>query len=371
MNITASPHQLAMIDYCRIASCSGASDIHLEPKASGISIRIRVDGSLRPLVEVPEASAQPFAEQVKELLRFNMTLSGVPQDSSWSHPHEMVDFRCNLIPVRYGEKIVMRLLERGREFHLKSYPLFEEPKRDLLGFIEKSQGLIIVSGPTGSGKSTLLYSALGSLDRQRLNIHSIEDPIEYELAGLSQTQISLKKELTFAKSLRALMRQDPDVIMIGEIRDRETAEAAIHAAATGHLVLTTVHANDAAGIVTRLIGFGIIKEHIDSALLFASAQRLPKKLCPACSVEAPEHLDHLRSIYPKEQIDFLPKKSSGCDECKQSGFKGRILLFEYMKRNETVTNQNVFEIAGSLRGSAFERIRKGEVSVPEAHRQFI
>jgi general secretion pathway protein E len=371
MKIARGPHQLAMTDYCRIAWTSGASDLHMEPRPSGILIRIRVDGSLRALVEVPGESASQFAEQVKDMLGFNMTLSGIPQDSSWSHPGEAVDFRCSLIPVRYGEKIVMRLLERGKDFHLDQYPLYETPKHDLMNAIQKNQGLVIVSGPTGSGKSTLLYSALGTLDRQSLNIHTIEDPIEYELSGLSQTQISLKKDLTFAKSLRALMRQDPDVIMIGEIRDRETAEAAIHAAATGHLVLTTVHANDSEGIVTRLRGFGILQEHIDSALLFASAQRLPKKLCESCSSDAPEHAALLAAIYPNENVDFLPKKSNGCGECRGTGIKGRILLFEHIRRDELVTDRNAFVTVGNLRQSAFERIRKGECSVPEAHRQFI
>jgi type II secretory ATPase GspE/PulE/Tfp pilus assembly ATPase PilB-like protein len=369
--MTLSPHQHAMIDYCRIAFNSGASDIHLEPQKSGIRIRLRIDGNLKRFVHIRQEDAETFAEHIKELLRFNMTLAGVPQDASYSHPTEMVDFRCNLTPVKYGEKIVMRLLQRGKDFHLDRYPLYEGPKRDLLNFITKSQGIILVSGPTGSGKSTLLYSALGTLDRETMNIHTIEDPIEYEIEGLNQTEINQKKDLTFARCLRALMRQDPDVIMIGEIRDKETAEAAMHAAATGHLVFTTVHANDAHGIVTRLQGYGVLKEHLDSALLFASAQRLPKTLCKECRVDAPEHLDLLKALFPQENIDFMPKKSEGCNECGGLGIKGRKLMFEYIKRNEQITDRNAFEMAGNLRSSALDLVRRGEVSVPEAHRQFI
>ncbi|RYZ90951.1 MAG: hypothetical protein EOP04_02290 [Proteobacteria bacterium] len=368
--MSLTPFQSAMIDYSRIAFHSGASDIHIEPQKQGIKIRLRIDGKLRHFVDVPQHDSSLFAEQIKELLCFNMNITGLPQDSSYSHPTESVDFRCNTTSVRYGEKIVLRLLERGKDFHLNNYPLYEQPKKDLLGLIDKSQGMIIVSGPTGSGKSTLLYSALGTLDRSSMNIHTVEDPIEYELSGINQTPINHKKKLTFSKSLRALMRQDPDVIMIGEIRDQETAEAAMHAAATGHLVLTTVHANDAKGIIPRLQGFGIMREHIDSVLLFASAQRLPKKLCSACKVDSPEHLELLKAIYPMEKIDFIPQKALGCNTCIGTGVKGRILLFEYIKRDEQVTDRNSFITAGDLRSSALVEIKKGTISVPEAHRQF-
>jgi type II secretory ATPase GspE/PulE/Tfp pilus assembly ATPase PilB-like protein len=231
-----------MIDICSFAFIHGASDIHVEPQKEGITVRLRIDGQLRIIHRVEECNATLFAEQTKHLFGFNMAIAGVPQDTSWSHPEEPVDCRCNLIPVKYGEKICLRLLERGKNFSLPSYPLDLGAKEDLLRLIKKKAGLIIVSGPTGSGKSTLLYSILGSLDRDQLNIMTVEDPVEYELRGLNQTPINRKKGFGFAEALRALMRQDPDVIMVGEIRDQETAQAAIHAASTGHLVLTTVHA---------------------------------------------------------------------------------------------------------------------------------
>lgn len=368
MNLT--PHQEAMIDIGRVAFRKDASDIHIEPTRDGTIVRLRIDGTLKQIQKIDGESSSLFIEQVKQLLGFDMGTLGMPQDSRWSHPDEMVDFRCNIFPIIHGEKLCLRLLERDKKFSLESYPLFDEPKSDLFRLINKKSGLIIVSGPTGSGKSTLLYSVLGSIDREKLNVNTVEDPIEYELEGLNQSGVDKKKGYGFADALRALMRQDPDVIMVGEIRDEETAEAALHAASTGHLVLTTVHANDSKEILTRLAGLGVPREPIEAALLFASAQRLARKLCDHCKVEAPEDIKLLDSFFGVE-VDFMPQKEGeGCEMCDHQGIKGRRLVFEHLQKDESKIERPL-GLSGSLRDSTFELVRKGEISANEAYGQFL
>jgi len=363
-----TPHQHHFLDICRFAYLNGASDIHFEPNHQGCCIRIRVDGILNEIKSINRSTFKQFHTDSRMLIGFDPHILGSPQDARFSHPEEMVDFRANLMPVKYGEKIVLRLLERGKDFHLDNYPLYEGPKQSLEKSIQKKQGLIIVSGPTGSGKSTLLYSALGSLNRKTLNISTIEDPIEYELEGLNQTEVDKENGLTFDTGLRALMRQDPDVIMVGEIRDQETAEAAIHAASTGHLVFSTIHANSSAEILTRLSGLGVSEDIVRKLLLFSSAQRLPKKLCNDCKTDDLDSFEVLRSLFPDKSIEFTPKTSKGCETCLQTGIKGRVLLFEYMKRSESPSNS--LESIGSLKESAFLEIKQGTISVGEAYGQF-
>ena len=363
-----TPHQTALLDICTFAFTRGASDIHIEPAGEGIRIRQRIDGNMQPVRHIARGEgACLFAEQSKHLLGFNMAMSGLPQDARWSHPEELLDVRANLIPTRYGEKICLRLLERGKDFSLDTYQLTTEAKNTLLRLLHKKAGLIVVSGPTGSGKSTLLYSALGSLDCAKLNICTVEDPIEYELAGINQTAVVPHKKFSFASALRALMRQDPDVIMIGEIRDHETAEAAIHAACTGHLVLTTVHANSASEILTRLAGLGIEQQIVKSALLFASAQRLAKTLCHVCKTAAGEDKTMVELMFPTQNTNYVPQTAAGCTHCNNSGVKGRKLIFEYLHKD--VTNNAIVQ-AGSLKHAAFELIKEGEISANEAYAQF-
>lgn len=361
-------HQEALVDLCRYAFVHGASDIHIEPGSQHTRIRIRVDGTLRQIRSLDRDVSPLFLEQAKQMLGFNMAISGVAQDAAWNHPEESADFRCNLIPTKYGEKICLRVLERGKSFHLNTYPLNEAAKHDLFRLIEKKSGLIIVSGPTGSGKSTLLYSILGSLDRDALNISTVEDPVEYELAGLNQVPIRPSKGFRFAEALRALMRQDPDVVMVGEIRDEETAEAAIHAASTGHLVLTTVHANSAIEIENRLTGLGIKKEPLLASLLFASAQRLPRALCPQCKEDAPEDLPLIEFLFNAKPT-FMPKKACGCEACEQTGIKGRRMLFEYLKKDESIPEKPIIAALG-LKQEALALVEKGEISAKEAYAQF-
>lgn len=365
-----TPHQEAMIDIGRIAFLKGASDIHVEPSKYETDIRLRIDGSLKSFQKISRENVELFTEQVKQLLSFDMSVLGMPQDSRWSHPEENIDFRCNLLPTIHGEKICLRLLEREKDFSLERYPLPMAPKQDLSRLMTKKSGLIIVSGPTGSGKSTLLYSILGSLDRKKLNVNTIEDPIEYELSNLNQSQIKNKKGYGFSEALRALMRQDPDVIMLGEIRDKETALAALHAASTGHLVLTTVHANSSSEVITRLEGLGIARELIESSLIFASAQRLTRKLCNFCKKKAPEDSELLSSFFEKKISFTTYKEGDGCEMCDGLGVKGRKLVFEYLKKDEKGETKTLQKI-GSLKDEALKLLWKGEISAKEAYGLFL
>jgi type II secretory ATPase GspE/PulE/Tfp pilus assembly ATPase PilB-like protein len=323
-----NPFEEYFVHLLSCAAQQGASDIHIEPFQGSLLIKFRVDSILRIQATQTEPNwIQRLCEIVKRMCGFNMGIAGSPQDTRFTVPGIPFDYRASLCPTMHGEKIVLRLLEQSKEFSLQAYPLCEDAKRDLFAALNKWQGIIIVSGPTGSGKSTLLYSSLGAIDRVENNVHTIEDPIEYSLPNLNQTQASRGK-LSFADVIRSLMRQDPDVILIGEIRDEETAEAAIHAASTGHLVLSTVHANSAKDIVDRIVGLGVKKDLFLCNLLFASAQRLVPRICPHCAIEDPDSKELVQAVYG---VDIIPKKGRGCGQCT-NGIKGRVLLFEWMTR---------------------------------------
>ena len=355
-----TPQAAALLDYVGHAYFLGASDIHIEPTRDAVEIRLRLNGSLTPLVRLQDQSL--FLERVKATLGFDMSIAGVPQDVHWAHPSESVDCRANLMPVRFGEKICLRLLQRDKAFHLNSYALAVDIKAALLELLQKKSGLIILSGPTGSGKSTLLYSLLGSLDRERLNICTIEDPIEYTLTGINQSAVLRKKGFDFASALRALMRQDPDVIMIGEIRDRETAAAAVHAASTGHLVLSTVHATSAAQVLDRMETLGVPRPVAESCLLFASAQRLAQTLCPQCKEKAPEDGALVKKTFATA-AGFTPMRARGCEVCKGSGVGGRHLVFECLIKDTTLQPR------GCIKKSALDLLQQGWISAREAYAQ--
>ncbi len=362
-----TPPQLEFLDICRLAYRKRASDIHVDPTPDGVAIRFRIDGLMAPIVEIPRNRAESFGENVKSLIGFDMAQYGVPQDTRFSHPDHPVDFRAALIPTLYGEKFCLRLLDRKKEFNLESLPLNTEAREALALALKKGQGLIIVSGPTGSGKSTLLYSALGSLDRSRKAIYTIEDPVEYSLSGLVQIPVNPPK-LNFSHALRALMRQDPDVIMVGELRDLETAEVAIHAANTGHLVLTTVHANSVLDIANRLEALGVNRGLFETAILFASAQRLPTRLCKSCKVDDPESMKLARDLFSATITD-LPKRTTGCTECGGSGVSGRVLLFEYLSSQKAASGR-VLKKHDDLKDQALDYVCRGEMNVDEAYKCF-
>lgn len=340
-----------------------ASDIHFEPLEDRLRIRVRVHGRLLTLQEVDDpARVARLMEVVKKGCGFNLGLRGEPQDARFSRSDLPYDYRAALVPIMEGESIVLRLLARDREFDLDAYPLRMDAKADLRVALQKRDGLIIVSGPTGSGKSTLLYNALGSLDRERLKIGTIEDPVEYRLDGVCQSQVDRAKGASFAGLLRAFMRADPDVILVGEIRDEETAEAALHAAATGHLVLSTVHANSAEDIAVRLEGLGVERAKYEANLRFASAQRLAPKLCPSCAVPDEKGSALVKAVFNE---DLIPMRSDGCEACGNTGVSGRVLLFEWQALERTATGREL-RLKDTLEAEAVRLLREGQIDAATA-----
>ena len=363
---TLNPPQYEFLDLIKFAYLNGASDIHVESERSGMRVRVRKDGLLSEIKRIEPSRSLSFAENIKSLLGFDMAKFGEAQDSRYAHPEIEVDLRANLLGSLYGEKLCLRLLERGKEFSLDAYPLEDKSKRKLQRLIKKNQGLIIVSGPTGSGKSTLLYSILGSIDRHNKAVYTVEDPVEYSLDNL--IQIPITKRVGFSEALKSLMRQDPDVIMVGEIRDAETAEAAVHAANTGHLVLTTVHANSAVEILTRLESLGVSKSIFESVVLFASAQRLPKKLCVNCRYEDQDAVPIVEDLF-ETKINFTPKASRGCRACGGLGIDGRILIFEHLAMAREA-GKRILKPWGSLKQQAFSAVKAGLIDAGEAYSNF-
>jgi general secretion pathway protein E len=290
------------------AARDGASDIHIEPYERHSCVRFRVDGTLREVVQPNRALHAALISRLKIMAELDISEKRLPQDGriSLRIGTRAVDVRVSTLPSAHGERAVLRLLDKSQDkLTLESIGMQGEVLQRLQNLIAQPHGIILVTGPTGSGKTTTLYAALQQLDAGRSNIMTVEDPIEYELPGVGQTQVNAKIDLSFAKALRAILRQDPDVIMIGEIRDFETAQIAIQASLTGHLVLATLHTNDAASAVTRLIDMGVEPFLLSSSLLGVLAQRLVRKLCPACH-------------------------GKGCTECGHTGYQGRTGVFELL-----------------------------------------
>jgi general secretion pathway protein E len=310
----------------------GASDIHIEPFESRSVVRLRVDGVLRDVLEPPQAAHGVIVSRVKIMARLDIAEKRMPQDGRimLRLAGRPVDVRVSCLPTAHGERVVMRLLDKqaGR-LNLTALGMPTDLHNSLDHLVHQPHGIILVTGPTGSGKTTTLYAALGQLDTNRLNIMTVEDPIEYDLDGIGQTQVNARIELSFARALRAILRQDPDVIMIGEIRDLETAQIAVQASLTGHLVLATLHTNDAAGAVTRLVDMGVEPFLVASSLLGVLAQRLVRKLCPQCRVpHSPDAAEcKLLGVEPYSQL-YVP---GGCEACSFTGFQGRTGIFELLK----------------------------------------
>ena len=299
------------------AARDGASDIHIEPYERHSSVRFRVDGALREVVQPNRALHAALISRLKIMADLDISEKRLPQDGriSLRLGTRAIDVRVSTLPSAHGERAVLRLLDKsGGTLSLASVGMQGGVLARLQSLIGQPHGIILVTGPTGSGKTTTLYAALSQLDAQRSNIMTVEDPIEYELAGVGQTQVNSKIDLTFAKALRAILRQDPDVIMIGEIRDFETAQIAIQASLTGHLVLATLHTNDATSAVTRLIDMGVEPFLLSSSLLGVLAQRLVRKYCGHCH-------------------------GKGCEACGQTGYQGRTGLFELLVTTDAIRAQ--------------------------------
>ena len=308
-----------------------ASDIHLEPREEELSVRMRVDGLLRETLTVPRELQAAVIARIKVMSNMDITERRVPQDGRFNVKvrDKDIDLRISTLPTVYGEKIVARLLDKsGTNLNRDSIGLGEEDMKKYEKLIRIKSGVILIVGPTGSGKSTTMYSMIHDLNRRDVNLITLEDPVEYNIDGVNQVQINEKTGMTFAKGLRAILRQDPDIICVGEIRDGETAEIAMRSAITGHVVLSTIHTSDAIGTIERLTDMGVEPYLVASALKGVFSQRLVRKICPACRESyhpGEDEQDSLGLEYDPERTFY---KGKGCPECFDSGYRGRTGVFE-------------------------------------------
>jgi len=332
----------------------GASDIHIEPFEKELRIRYRVDGVLRVVAKYSPEIKDAVVARIKVLSGLDIAEKRLPQDGRMKATFKgrQIDFRVSTVPTVYGEKVVLRILDKGAlKLDLSELGLEEREYKLLLKAIHSPYGMVLVTGPTGSGKTTTLYSSLLTVNKPEVNIMTVEDPVEYNLYGINQVQVNPEIGLTFARALRAFLRQDPDIIMVGEIRDTETAEIGIEAALTGHLVLSTLHTNDAPSTVTRLVDMGIEPFLVSSSVILVIAQRLARRICPYCKEPYKYPPEVLKEVgFTDEEIAHLQTyKGKGCEKCDYTGYKGRVALYEVMEvvpeiRDAIVKGKNADEI---------------------------
>ena len=365
----------------------GASDIHFEPYETDYRVRLRIDGILKQVAKAPVKLNMRIAARVKVMAQLDIAEKRVPQDGRIKlnlSKTKQIDFRVSTLPTLFGEKIVLRILD-GSAAKLGIDKLGYEPDQQVLfeNAIQKPYGMVLVTGPTGSGKTVSLYTALGILNDEQRNISTVEDPVEIRLPGVNQVQQNVKRGMTFAAALRSFLRQDPDIIMVGEIRDLETAEIAIKAAQTGHMVLSTLHTNDAPQTIARLMNMGIAPYNITSSVTLVIAQRLARRLCNRCKRAAtlPEHA-LLAEGFTEEEVKsgFTLYGAVGCDECTE-GYKGRTGIYQVMPMSDAIASivlegGNAIQIAEAskkagvrdLRQSALMKVRNGVTSLAEINR---
>jgi len=361
----------------------GASDIHIEPYEQALVVRFREDGVLKEKLRMPPHVAPVLVSRIKVMARLDIAERRVPQDGriSLSLGGKLVDVRVSTLPNRAGERVVMRLLDKDNAgIELAELGLDDHAEKVLRGALREPNGIVLVTGPTGSGKTTSLYAGLRGLNDGQRNILTVEDPVEYAVDGVGQTQVNAKVGLTFAAGLRAILRQDPDVVMVGEIRDKETADIAVQASLTGHLVLSTVHTNDSVGAITRMRDMGVETFLLASTLRAVIAQRLVRRLCRSCRREGP--IDPALAAILSIQDGTTVGHPAGCDACAQSGYQGRIGIFEALRVDDglrRLINANASEediadhcfAAGKghrLVESARQLVMAGETSPEEAAR---
>lgn len=365
----------------------GASDIHFEPYETDYRVRLRIDGILKQVAKAPVKLSQRIAARLKVMAQLDIAEKRVPQDGRIKlnlSKTKQIDFRVSTLPTLFGEKVVLRILD-GSAAKLGIDKLgYEKDQQKLFeDAIQKPYGMVLVTGPTGSGKTVSLYTALGILNDEIRNISTVEDPVEIRLPGVNQVQQNTKRGMTFAAALRSFLRQDPDIIMVGEIRDLETAEIAIKAAQTGHMVLSTLHTNDAPQTIARLMNMGIAPYNITSSVTLVIAQRLARRLCSRCKV--PVELPHHALVaegFSEEEIGagFTLYDAVGCDECT-GGYKGRTGIYQVMPMSEEIATivlegGNALQIAEAaqqagvrdLRQSALMKVRNGVTSLAEINR---
>lgn len=363
------------------AARQGVSDIHIEPYETGLVVRMRVDGVLRETLRMPPHVAPVLVSRIKVMARLDIAERRVPQDGriGLTLGGKLLDVRVSTLPSRAGERVVLRILDKENA-GLSLDVLGMSPTMDQVfrSALHEPNGIILVTGPTGSGKTTTLYAGLRELNDGTRNILTVEDPVEYAMEGVGQTQVNSKVGLTFAAGLRAILRQDPDVVMVGEIRDRETADIAVQASLTGHLVLSTVHTNDAVGAITRLRDMKIEPFLLASTLRAVIAQRLVRRLCPHC--RQPVQADKSACALLGLDLGTVISHAVGCAECNHTGYKGRIGVFEAIRIDdsirrlinegcdETLIARQAFLNAPNLGSAARALVRAGETSAEEAIR---
>ncbi|WP_418113703.1 type II secretion system ATPase GspE [Vibrio scophthalmi] len=361
----------------------GASDIHIETFEKSLSIRFRVDGVLRDVLSPSRKLAPLLVSRVKVMAKLDIAEKRVPQDGriSLRIGGRAVDVRVSTMPSSHGERVVMRLLDKNAtRLDLHSLGMEAKTHQQFQAMIARPHGIILVTGPTGSGKSTTLYAGLQEINSNERNILTVEDPIEFDIDGIGQTQVNPKVDMTFARGLRAILRQDPDVVMVGEIRDLETAQIAVQASLTGHLVMSTLHTNTAVGAITRLRDMGIEPFLISSSLLGVLAQRLVRTLCPSCkqSYEADTAQKALFDLSADDSLTLY--KPAGCEKCNHKGYRGRTGIYELLMVNEQV-QELIHNEAGeqamekvvrqhtpSIRSDGLARVRQGVTSLEEVMR---
>ncbi|AWI75612.1 type IV-A pilus assembly ATPase PilB [Parazoarcus communis] len=362
----------------------GASDIHFEPYEKYYRIRVRTDGVLREIAQPPLVLKEKIAARIKVISRLDISEKRVPQDGRMKlvlSKTKAIDFRVSSLPTLHGEKIVMRILDPSSAMlGVDALGYEPEQRKALLDAVERPYGMILVTGPTGSGKTVSLYTCLNLLNKAGVNISTAEDPAEINLPGINQVNVNEKAGLTFAASLRAFLRQDPDVIMVGEIRDLETAEISVKAAQTGHLVLSTLHTNDAPSTLERLKNMGVAPFNIASSVIMITAQRLARRLC-TCKKPMDIPIEALlQAGFHEDDLDgsWQPYGPVGCERCKGSGYKGRVGIYQVMPVSEEIahiimTNGNSMDIAAQaeregvkdLRKSGLLKVRQGVTSLEE------
>lgn len=371
------------------AVLKGISDIHIEPFENELRVRYRLDGSLMEVLKPPYKMKAAITSRIKILADLNIAERRVPQDGriKLKMKNKVVDFRVSVLPVIFGEKIVLRILDKGNlTFDLKTFGFEPKAEKDFMWSISRPYGMVLVTGPTGSGKTTTLYSALSQINTIDTNIMTAEDPVEFNLYGINQVLVRTEIGMTFAAALRAFLRQDPNIIMLGEIRDLETGGIAIKASLTGHLVLSTLHTNDTPSTITRLMDMGLEPFNVASALNLLTAQRLARRICKNCKVEVTYEQEYFESA--KLDLDWAHKhtfyRGEGCDQCGGSGYKGRCGFYEVMimspELRKAIMNQigtdELRDIACSegmltLREDGMKKVERGVTSLEELIRETV
>ncbi len=363
-----------------------ASDIHIEPYQHSFTVRYRVDGILYDLLTPPKWIQPALISRIKVMAKMNIAEKRLPQDGRFEVKvgDQNIDLRVSTIPTAFGERVVLRLLNKsGSLLELKDLGFNPARLKLIKQLVASPNGIILVTGPTGSGKTTTLYAILQTINKPNINIITIEDPVEYQIKGISQIQVNPKIDLTFARGLRSIVRQDPDVILIGEIRDQETAGIAVQSALTGHLVFSTLHTNDSASAITRLVDMGVEPFLISSSVLAVAAQRLVRVLCDNCKKTYQPSTIYLKSIgvSPDHFNENQIYKAVGCEKCITTGYKGRLGIFEIMVLNEhlkgliletfdsnRIKNEAAKQKMISLRQDGIEKVLEGTTTMEEVLR---